>query len=190
MNLKEIQKISSDRETMINMLKTLNYIKLSEDEKKAELVFIEDGKVFNLINVPNKVCKDAILKILKINENQIERIYKQSLYWMVICSNKELNYRLDETMRNIKFEDDYLKFETNTFEDIKHLLLKKISHHNYLKEADSLKASGTVSPRSSNHGDRKDSRGWRNSRLGSGSNNNETLSWRKKSDVSNNSKDE
>mgnify|MGYP000518562503 CR=1 FL=1 len=68
-----------------------------------------------------------MLKILKISEEQIERFYKQSLYWIIVCEGKNLYDKLDETMRNIKFEDNNpLKFETTLIKDCKKIAEKKI----------------------------------------------------------------
>lgn len=163
-------------------------MKFSQDNKTANINFCESVKIINLINVPNKIGREALMNVLKIKEDSIERLYKQSLYWTIVCDNKEINLKLDETMRNIKFEDNNpLRFEITLIEEVKQLLSKKINHNNYLKEADSLKAAGASGLGvSGSYGDRKDSRGWKNSLGASG----EALGWRKKSDFSSSSKDE
>lgn len=188
LNLKEIQKLSTDRDVILGLLKEFKFLKISEDEKTAHFVFSEAEKIINLINVPNKIGREALMNVLKISESMIQRLYKQSLYWTIVCDNKEVFNKLDETMRNIKFEDNNpLKFEITLIEEIKKTICKKINHQNYLKEADSLKASGANGLAAHGHsGDRKDSRGWKGS-IGA---NNEALSWRKKSDISASSKDE
>ena len=184
LNLNNLQKLSTNRTLILSLLQEFKFIKVSEDEKTAQLFFTDSEKIINLINVPNKIGKEALMNVLKINESMIQRLYKQSLYWTIVCDNKQIFNKLDETMRNIKFEDNNpLRFEITLIEEIKKTLSKKISHQNYLKEADSLKASGA---NHGNTGDRKDSRGWKGS-IGA---NNEALSWRKKSDFSANSKDE
>ncbi len=171
---------------VLNLIKEFNFLKFSEDCKTVSLIFCESTKIFNLINVPHKIVKEALMNVLKIKENMIQRLYKQSLYWTIVCDDKNTNNKLDETMRNIKFEDNNpLRYEFTLISEIKNLLLKKIHHNNYLKEADSLKASGAHGA-NCHTGDRKDSRGWKGS-IGA---NNESLSWRKKSDLSSSSKDE
>ena len=131
--------------------------------------------------MPHKISKESMLKILKISEEQIERFYKQSLYWIIVCETKKVFDKIDETMRNIKFEDNNpLKFEISYVKDTKKITEKKINHHNYLKETDNLKANGTNI--STSYPDRKDSRG-----IYTNPTNNEALSWRKKSDYSSNS---
>jgi hypothetical protein len=186
--MKEVQKISNDPDTLKKSLKKLNFLKFSEDENSAKIIFNESSKIISLINVPHKITKESMLKILKISEEQIERFYKQSLYWIIVCEGKTIYDKLDETMRNIKFEDNNpLKFEISFVKDSKVIAGKKINHHNYLKETDNLKASGSSG--STSYPDRKDSRGVY--KLSANSNgNNEALSWRKKSDYSVNSKDE
>ena len=143
--------------------------------------------MINLINVPNKIKKDSLLNILKITENSIERIYKQSLYWTIVCDNRETFKRIDENMRNIKFEENKcLKFEITLFKDIISKISKKINHQSYLKEADTLKGSSNSALNLKDSSEmRKDSKNWKTS-----TNESSSLSWRKQSDYSNNSKDE
>jgi hypothetical protein len=188
--MKEVQKISNDSDSLKKSLKKLTFLKFSEDENSTKIIFNESSKIISLINVPHKITKESMLKILRISEEQIERFYKQGLYWIIVCEGKNIYDKLDETMRNIKFEDNNpLKFEVGFLKDYKIIAGKKINHHNYLKETDNLKASGLSG--STSYPDRKDSRGA--CKLSSGSNgngNNEALSWRKKSDYSVNSKDE
>jgi len=144
---------------VLNLIKEFNFLKFSEDCKTVSLIFCESTKIFNLINVPHKIVKEALMNVLKIKENMIQRLYKQSLYWTIVCDDKNTNNKLDETMRNIKFEDNNpLRYEFTLISEIKNL----------------------------HTGDRKDSRGWKGS-IGA---NNESLSWRKKSDLSSSSKDE
>lgn len=168
-------------------LKKLTYLEISEDESKGKIIFNDTSKMISLINVPHKITKDSMLKILKISEDSIERFYKQSLYWIIVCNQKTIFDKLEETLRNIKFEDNNpLKFEIAFLLDSKKIAEKKINHQNYLKEADNLKASGVNG--SVSYPDRKDSRGvYKNS---GNSGNNEALSWRKKSDYSVSSKEE
>ena len=130
-----------------------------------------------------------MLKILKISEDDIERFYKQSLYWIIICDKKNIFDKLDETLRNIKFEDNNpLKFEISFIKDSKKIAGKKINHQNYLKEADSLKASGANG--SVSYTDRKDSRGMHKNSINSNGNTDDKLSWRKNSDIAVNTKKE
>lgn len=184
LHLKDLQKLCTDNSLILSLLREFKFLSISEDEKTAHFIFTEAEKIINLINVPNKIGREALMNVLKINESMIQRLYKQSLYWTIVCDNKDIFNKLDETMRNIKFEDSNpLRFEITLIDEIKKTLTKKISHQNYLKETDSLKVSGA------NHahfGDRKDSRGWKSS-VGA---NTEALSWRKKSDFSASSKDE
>lgn len=186
-NLKEIQKISPEKVSILNSLKEMKLIQISDDFKIGKILIGETASVINLINLPNKVSKESLLKILKIKENSIQRLYKQSLYWTIVCDDNLTNKLIDETLRNVKFEDNsMLKYEFTQMKEIQQKLMKKINHSNYLKEADSLKASGNSGLGQYGNDTRKDSKNWKNSVSSS----NEAFSWRKKSDYSSNSKDE
>lgn len=190
LNLKETQKLSNDPELIKKCLRNLSFLKFSDSEKEAKIIFkendSENSKIINLINVPHKITKECMAKILKLSEEKnVERFYKQSLYWIIVVSDKNTYNKIDETMRNIKFEDNNpLKFEVSYVNDMKKIAEKKISHQNYLKEANDLKASGAMG---ASYPDRKDSRGYKYSN--NSGNGNEALSWRKKSDYSVNSGD-
>ena len=164
-------------------------MQFADDEKNAKIIFSETSKIISLINVPHKITKESMLKILKISEDDIERFYKQSLYWIIVCDKKNIFDKLDETLRNIKFEDNNsLKFEISFVKDTKKIAGKKINHQNYLKEADSLKASGANG--SVSYTDRKDSRGCHKNSINSNGNTDDKLSWRKNSDIAVNTKKE
>jgi len=188
-NLKEVQKIHTDKDLLLSLIKEFKFIKFSEEDKSAKIIFCDSVKIINLINVPNKINSEALMNVLKINDNIIQRLYKQSLYWTIVVDTRDVFNKLDETMRNIKFEDNNpLRFEITLIYEVQKIIAKKINHHNYLKETDSLKASGANCNTFNGQyaSDRKDSRGWKGS-IGA---NSEALSWRKKSDVSSSSKDE
>ncbi len=143
--------------------------------------------LYNFINVPNKMNKQQLSELLEIKDGDIKRLYKQSLYWVMISENKDFNENFEQKLRTIKFEESNLKFDITLGKNIKKQIMKKIQHYTYIKETDDLKAPGN----SSGSNSRKESfaRGEKCS-VNSNSNNNEAFSWRKKSDVSNNSKDE
>jgi hypothetical protein len=133
--------------------------------------------------------------LLEIKEGDIMRLYKQSLYWVLVSENPTYNVDFEKRLDNLKFDQNNLKYDVTNAKNIKKTILKKIQHYTYIKETDDLKASSPNNIRKDSlNGVRKDSfpRGEKISTCASNSvsSNPEPFSWRKKSDLSNTSKEE
>jgi hypothetical protein len=146
--------------------------------QKGEATYIlpEELTLYSFINA-SKMGKEEFLKLLGVNENEIKRIYKQSLYWFLVSNNSQL----EGLFKNIKIGEENLKYDITSSKMIKKQILKSIQHHNYIKETDDLKAS---SPKT------KNSKFNEKEKFNKSGNTSEHFSWRKKSDMSTNSKDE
>ena len=179
-SLKEISKVVSSKENLIDILNTLASEKLLKinDKGEGQILISDEFTLFNFINVPNKLSREELLKALDLGESQIKRLYKQSLYWVLVSEIPETNAHLEKILKQFKLGDVEIKHDQTSNKMIRKLITKKIHHFNYMKETDDLKA---CSP----NGARKDS-----VREKLGSNASEHFSWRKKSDLSTNSKDE
>lgn len=185
LHLKEVAKIVKDsKENLIELLKILEnekIVKLNLEKEVGNVILDEKLNFYNLINVPGRFSKKNVLDLLAIDESNLVRIYKQSLYWIIVVENQELNEGLEKKMKNLNLEEDkILRYEINSAKNVKKNITKKVQHHSYMKEADDLGAS-----HGSNYGrkDRKDSYTNKNDKLSTNSHS-EAFSWRKKSDVS------
>jgi hypothetical protein len=179
-SLKEISKSVSSKENLVEILNTLaseGLLKINE-KGEGQILLSDEFTVFNFINVPNKVSREELLKALELQDSEVKRLYKQSLYWVLVSENPETNAKLEKLLKNFKLGDVEIKHDQTSSKMIRKQIIKKIHHLNYMKETDELKAS-------SPNGNRKDS-----VREKLGSNASEHFSWRKKSDMSTNSKDE
>jgi hypothetical protein len=181
--LKEVQKLVNSKEKLLEFLKLIeNEGLITLRDTNGHIILKDELNIYNFINIPNKMNKDQLTDLLDIKQGDIERLYKQSLYWIVVSENSEFNLNFEKKLKNIKFDENVLKYDITTGKNIKKQILKKIQHFNYIKETDDLKA---VSP--SNLRKESFNRGEKHSTNASS---NEAFSWRKKSDVSNTSKDE
>lgn len=186
LTLKEVQSLKiATKEELVNQLHILEKEGLlTVKESEVHLTIKDELFVFSLINVPNKMNKEQVLELLDVKAEEIDRIYKQSLYWQIVTQNSEVSSRIEKKLSAVKFDEANLKYDVTQGKAIRKQILKKIQHFNYIKETDNLKAN---SP-SSNPRKESFSKG---EKLSTNSNsNNEHLSWRKKSDVSGNSKDD
>ena len=182
-SLKDIHKNAETKDSLLDILKSLQsegVLKLNE-KGDATILLSEEFTVYNFINVPNKMGKEELIAHLQVNEADIKRIYKQSLYWFLVSENPQL----EALIKTIKFDTEDLKYDITTSKMIRRQLMKKIQHFNYIKETDDLKASSPNNNRKDSIVKEKSER--YNSNV---SNTSEHFSWRKKSDLSTNSKDE
>jgi hypothetical protein len=155
----------------------------------------EDFTIYNLLNIPNKMTKDGLTELLQLKQGDFTRVYKQSLYWILVSENVEFNLTAEKNLKSLKIDDANLRYDITSSKMVKRSILKKIQHHNYMKETDDLKANSSPNG-GSNY--RRDSKNY-NEKKGSISGNIEKstnagsgdgFSWRKKSDVSTNSREE
>lgn len=186
--LKEVQKIVPSKESLLEILHRIesegNIIKVNRNTNEVTVLLDENFSAFNLINVPSKIKKQELSAILDINEeNKVLRMYKHSLYWIVISIRAEFNQNFEKTLKQVKFDGVSLMFDTTTSKDLKRTINKQIQHNVYLKETDELKAPSSSGRKESNSYKQTDKK---NSNTPSTANT-EALSWRKKSDISNSS---
>jgi len=186
--LKEVQKLVESKECLMEILNRIdsegNIIKLNGKTNEVTIVLDEKYAAFKLINVPNKVKKQDLSVTLGLNEeNLVLRIYKYSLYWIVVSNKPDLNQSLEKKLKQLKFDGEQVIYDLTLGKDLRRQILKQIQHNVYLKETDELKAcssSGRKDSISLKLTDRKYSNT-------PSTGNTEELSWRKKSDVSNSS---
>jgi hypothetical protein len=184
-SLKDVQKFTSSKEELLDILKQFESegIVTSLNSGEFMIVLKDEEVIYNLANIPNKMSKNEILSLLGVKESEIKRLYKQSLFWVLVVDDYTLNENLQVLLnsKNLKVNEAEIKFDFNSGKNMRRTIVKKTHHLNYIKETDDLKASP--------QGKRKESynKAGYNSNA---SNTSEHFSWRKKSDVSTNSKDE
>jgi hypothetical protein len=184
-SLKDVQKFTSSKEELLDILKQLESEGLVKTLNSGEFMIVlkDEEVIYNLANIPNKMSKNEILSLLGVKESEIKRLYKQSLFWVLVVDDYTLNENLQALLnsKNLKVNEAEIKFDFNSGKNMRRTIVKKTHHLNYIKEIDDLKASP--------QGKRKESynKAGFNSNA---SNTSEHFSWRKKSDVSTNSKDE
>jgi hypothetical protein len=102
LNLKEVKKITENKEEVLNALKEMNFVKESNEiENTFNILIDEEIKVFSVINIPQKMKKDEIFEIIKLPNESLLRVYKRSLYWYIVLNSeeaaKQLRYNLERT---------------------------------------------------------------------------------------------
>lgn len=104
LNLKEVKKITSEKEEVLKSFKEVNFIQETKDKENSFNINIDDEiKVFSVINIPQKMKKEEIFETLKLDNNTLLRIYKKSLYWYIVLNSEEAANKLRNTLENTSF---------------------------------------------------------------------------------------
>jgi hypothetical protein len=171
-NLKEILKYVDTKENLLEILKSLDFIKLRNNQTEGQYELNGSSVVYNLINVPYKLNAEKLLALLNLtpNSKEVTRLYKQSLCWTLVSDDDQFNKNIEKKLKAIKFEEDdkVLKYDISPMINIKKKISKKVQQQNYLRETDLLKVASPVKPEI-----KKDAN----------TANKETLAWRRGSEV-------
>lgn len=188
--LRDVQKIVNSKDNLNEILERIanedKIIKINHNTNEVTILYDENCTAFNFINVPNKMKKSELSQILEINEEKsIMRLYKHSLFWILVTNDPEFTQNFEKKLRTMKFDGDSIKLDSTSFKVLKRQINKQIQHHVYMKETDELKVSSSSTRKDSNNfkhqtNDRKYSHT-------PSTGNTDALSWRKKSDISNSS---
>ncbi len=177
-NLKEIQKLAGTKEVLVQMLEVLDnegVVKLNKVSNEGTIQLTDKTTVYSLTNVPLTITKKAMVELFNLTAENTTRVYKQSLYWVIVSDNEEFNGTFESRLKQIEFEDHkLLKYNISSATMLKKSMCKTIHYSVYMKETNDLKVGSPNGRKGSEAG-------------GLSGSNNEKLSWRKKSDMSTNS---
>ena len=169
-SLKEIQKITPTKELLLSALNTLS---LSKNPIIAFIPSKNEGKIlindklilYTFINIPSEFTEMKVKEFLEIKDEEIIRLYKQSLFWILACDNNIINDKLDKKIKNLKVEEEKnLKCNISSSTMLKNAISKMIQKYIYSKETNDL----SVKSEKKNEKEKDD----------------DNMSWRKKSDFS------
>lgn len=106
LNLKEIKKISENKEEILKSLSEINFLSEEKESDKASsfsLKIEENIKIFSILNIPQKMKKEEILDHFKINPENLLRIYKKSLFWYVVLNSEAEGEKLKSGLEKCSF---------------------------------------------------------------------------------------
>jgi hypothetical protein len=174
LTLKEVQKITSSKTELVSYLETLSnevnpVIAFNNAAKTEVQILLKDNTVmYTFINIPFSYTLQNVVEFLRLKTTDYSRLYKQSLFWVLVSANDAFNASFDKVYKTLTVEEDKpLKCNVTSARMLRNAIVKTIQHeNNYMKDTGSLQASGS------------------GSRKGSTNVQGDAMSWRKKSDVS------
>ena len=167
-SLKEVSKLFSTKELLYAYLTHLSkmsnpIIKINEDYTKCEILISDKLMYYQFINIPPDYNSERVKLLLDLKDEDILRLYKSSIFWVLISDKEEFNNKFEKTLGTITVdkEEKKLKYNITSAYTIKKMAKKAIEKRLNSKESDNLN-NNTIKTSSKKSDD--------------------SMSWRKKSD--------
>ena len=183
--LKEISKLFSTKELLYSYLTHLSkmpnpIISINEDFSKCQIIISDKLIYYQFINIPPEYNDERVKLLLSLNDDDFLRLYKSSIFWVLISDKEEFNEKFEKMLGSITVDKDEkkLKFNITSAYMIKKMAKKAIEKRIYSQETANLKSN-----------EKKTEKTEEINKISKKSD--DSMSWRKKSDDnSNNDQDE
>jgi len=181
-SLKEVSKLFSNKELLFEYLKHLSIkknpiISVNEDYSKCKILLNDKMIYYQLVNIPIDYDLDKVKSLLGLKDEDYLRLYKSSIFWVLISENEEFNNKFEKDIKNIYIdnEEKKLKYNITSSSMIKKMAKKQIEKRIYNQETENLKnkQKNIIINNENNKSKKSD----------------DSMSWRKKSDLSNDQDD-
>ena len=176
--LKEISKLFSSKELLFKYLLHLSkqknpIISVNEDYSKCQLIINDNMVYYQFVNIPTEYNSERVKLLLGINEEDYSRLYKSSIFWVLISEKEEFNKKFENVLKDILVDKEgkKLKYNITSAFMIKKMAKKQIDKRIYNQETESLKNNEKNNIKNNDFNRSKKS--------------DDSMSWRKKSDLSN-----
>ena len=176
--LKEISKLFSSKELLFKYLLHLSkqknpIISVNEDFSKCQLIINDNMVYYQFVNIPTEYNSERVKLLLGINEEDYSRLYKSSIFWVLISEKEDFNKKFENVLKDILVDKEgkKLKYNITSAFMIKKMAKKQIDKRIYNQETESLKNNEKNNIKNNDFNRSKKS--------------DDSMSWRKKSDLSN-----
>ena len=178
-SLKEISKLFSTKELLYSYLSYLSknpnpIISINEDFSKCQIIINDKLIYYQFINIPPEYNDERVKLLLNLNDEDFLRLYKSSIFWVLISDKEEFNEKFEKMLGSITVDKDEkkLKYNITTSYMIKKMAKKAIEKRIYNQETENLKSNA-----------KKTEKNEEINKINKKSD--DSMSWRKKSDNSN-----
>jgi hypothetical protein len=175
-SLKEISKLFSSKEILFSYLTHLSklpnpIISINEDFSKCQIIINDKLVYYQFINIPPEYNEERVKIFLDIKDEDISRLYKSSIFWVLISEKEEFNKKFEKFLEGgvtVDKENKKLKYNITSAFMIKKMAKKAIEKRIYNQETENLKSNEKKS-------DKKEE-------INKSKKSDDSMSWRKKSD--------
>ena len=174
-SLKEISKLFESKDLLFNYLAYLSkqnnpIISVNADFSKCQLIINDNMIYYQFVNIPSEFNSERVKLLLGLNDEDYSRLYRSSIFWALIVEKEEINKKLEKSLKDIMVdkESKKLKYNITAASMLKKMAKKQIDKRLYNKETQYLKVNDKNTIEFNRSKKSEDS-----------------MSWRKKSDLSN-----
>ena len=131
----EISKYIKTKEQLISILeKYCEFFKFSEDKESIQYILPEGMTVFSILNIPHNLKKDEVKHHLELINLQYNRLYKKGFYWFLSTIDKETVICVQNSLRELRFDDIRVKYIHNNKIQILKNMKDKMDKNSYQKD--------------------------------------------------------
>lgn len=138
LTIKEITKYVTDKDVLISCLKQCDFLKLSDNLETAVYELPEGFTVFSILNFPAKMTKEEVAKSIELDNLSYSRLYKKSLYWILVTNDKETAICSQNSLRELIIDDTKIKYDIKNKGQITKNIKELLEKSAYQKEAKNL----------------------------------------------------
>jgi hypothetical protein len=176
-SLKEVSKLFSSKEMLNKYLTHLSKMKnpiisINDDLTNCQLLISDKLVYYQFINIPPEYNDERVKLLLDLKDDDFIRLYKSSIFWVLISDKEEFNNKFEKVLNSTKVDKDEkkLKYNITSAYMIKKMAKKSIEKRIYNQETENLKKKSEKTEKKEESKSKKSD---------------DSMSWRKKSDVSN-----
>ena len=145
-SLKEVSKLFSSKEILNKYLTYLSKMKnpiisINDDLTKCQLLISDKLVYYQFINIPPEYNDERVKLLLDLKDDDFLRLYKSSIFWVLISDNEEFNNKFEKVLNSAKVDKDEkkLKYNITSAYMIKKMAKKSIEKRIYNQETENLK---------------------------------------------------
>ena len=145
-SLKEITKLFTTKEMLFSYLTYLSkqvnpIITVNEDFSKCQIIINDKMVYYQFVNIPTEFNSEKVKMLLGINETDYSRLYKSSIFWVLISEKEEFNIKFETVLKDVSIDKEgkKLKYNITPAHMIKKMAKKQIDKRIYNKETEHLK---------------------------------------------------
>ena len=117
-SLKEISKIFETKELLYSYLTHLAklpnpIITINEDFTKCQIIINDKLIYYQFINIPPEYNSERVKLLLDLKDDDFLRLYKSSIFWVLISDKEEFNEKFEKTLQNITVDKEEKKLKYN-----------------------------------------------------------------------------
>ena len=135
LNQPQISKYITNKNDLISLFeKYCEFFTISEDKESVKYDLPEGMTVFSILNIPPKYNKEEVKNDIELINLQYNRLYKKGFYWILSTIDKETVICVQNSLRELIFDEVRIKFIHNNKNQILQTMKDKLDKNSYQKD--------------------------------------------------------